>query len=134
MAQHEFESPADTKSSGSKQSTFGFRPTHPNSLTSSSVMVPEIFNTVARYLHIKRWIWWFPKTILVNFGLKEAAEIVSTITKFVQNMIAVEIILFNVLQMCLMYKYRMRLQEGFRFAYSSGGTITMVLEVQMEVC
>lgn len=99
------------KSGQPRQSTFGFRPTYQHASvgnTTSYQMLPEVFNTIARYLHHKRWIWWFPGGDLPPLNIKWASEILATVTKI-------------------------RLQEGFRFAYSSAGITNMVLELPMAV-
>lgn len=99
-----------------KQSTFGFRPTYQTApvtvgtnVSASIQMLPEVFNTIARYLHHRRWIWWFPPGAddLPPLNVKWASEILATVTKT-------------------------RLQEGFRFAYSSSGITNMVLELPMK--
>ncbi|ODM96718.1 Protein SZT2 [Orchesella cincta] len=103
-----FTSYVEGKSAAPKQSTFGFRPTYQAPWgTASFQMLPEVFNTIARYLHHKRWIWWFPGGELPPLNMKWASEILATVTKI-------------------------RLQEGFRFAYSSAGITNMVLELPMK--
>lgn len=99
------------KSKSAKQSTFGFRPTYQTAPVVGNTtvqMLPEVFNTIARYLYHRRWIWWFPGGELPPLNVKWASEILATVTK-------------------------MRLQEGFRFAYSSSGITNMVLELPMKV-
>ncbi|CAG7825302.1 unnamed protein product [Allacma fusca] len=95
------------KAQSNQQSTFGFRPTFhtPSGLTIK--MGPETFNTVARYLHHRRWIWCVQSTSASPLSLNCASQILSTLTK-------------------------MRLQEGFRFANSAAGTVNMLMELFMN--
>jgi hypothetical protein len=64
------------------QSTFGFKPTHTTPEANPVIMAPELFNTVARYLHHQRWIWYFPNCTVPEFTVKDASEILSIITKY----------------------------------------------------
>lgn len=85
MPQNTYDIPSDPKSpNASQQSTFGFKRTNPGGTApggTPTIMVPEMFNTVARYLNHKRWIWYFPKCVLPDFEVKDASEILTVITK-----------------------------------------------------
>ncbi|XP_034939533.1 KICSTOR complex protein SZT2-like [Chelonus insularis] len=71
--------------------------------------------TLSRYLYHNRWLWnvkkpviqTVPGIVMPRLNITAISRILSTITK-------------------------MRLTEGFNFAYSSAGIINMVLEVQMQ--
>ncbi|KAF5284426.1 hypothetical protein FQR65_LT13560 [Abscondita terminalis] len=66
-----------------------------------------LFTTLSRYLYHRRWIWSTSHIINPKLELSAVARILSTLT-------------------------RMRIREGFSFAHSSSGIITMVLELPME--
>ncbi|KAG1670336.1 KICSTOR complex protein SZT2 [Nymphon striatum] len=66
----------------------------------------SMLTPLSRYLYHKRWIWSLQNESQHHIPEQIASRILSTIIK-------------------------MRLQEGFNFAYSSGGIINMVLELEM---
>ena len=66
------------------------------------------WSTLSHYLHHRRWIWSIQGSPGLALRLNTVARILSTITK-------------------------LRLQEGFSFAHSASGIITMLMEVEMEV-
>ncbi|XP_050313415.1 KICSTOR complex protein SZT2-like [Anthonomus grandis grandis] len=84
----------------------GTQPPDSSSGFSSSVC-GSLFTTLSRYLFHKRWIW--SASFPPNPRLPDAS--ISRI--------------LNILT-------RMRLKEGYHFAYSSSGIVTMVLEVPLE--
>ncbi|CAG9828371.1 unnamed protein product [Diabrotica balteata] len=86
----------------------GTQPPNP-SLYFPSPVTGTLFTTLSRYLFHKRWIW--STNLPSNPRLPDYAvsRILNTLT-------------------------RMRIKEGFSFAYSASGIITMVLEVWMDTC
>ncbi|RZC33025.1 SZT2-like, partial [Asbolus verrucosus] len=84
----------------------GTQPPH-TTLNVPSPLTGSLFTTLSRYLYHKRWIW--SATHSSNPRLLDTAisRILTTLT-------------------------RMRIKEGFSFAHSSSGIITMVLELWME--
>ncbi|KAG5885699.1 hypothetical protein JTB14_002313 [Gonioctena quinquepunctata] len=85
----------------------GTQPPQSSSNLPSSPVTGRLFTTLSRYLFHKRWIW--SATLPSNPKLPDQSisRILNTLT-------------------------RMRLREGFRFAHSASGIITMVLELWME--
>ncbi|XP_030748432.1 LOW QUALITY PROTEIN: KICSTOR complex protein SZT2-like [Sitophilus oryzae] len=84
----------------------GTQPPDNSSCFSSSVS-GSLFTTLSRYLFHKRWIWranYAPNPKLPDLS---TSRILNALTS-------------------------MRLEEGFHFAYSSSGIVTMVLEVMLE--
>ncbi|KAK2589304.1 hypothetical protein KPH14_007855 [Odynerus spinipes] len=89
--------------------------THPTSSRNASVLSNNLTTTLSRYLYHNRWLWHVkrplvhitPGITLPRLNITAIARILSTITK-------------------------MRLEEGFYFAYSAAGIINMVLEVNMQ--
>jgi len=73
----------DSGSNNNKPSTFGFRPTYPTTWGSPMKMGPELFNTVARYLYHRRWIWSIEDPKLPNIGANCGANVLSTLLKYV---------------------------------------------------
>ncbi|KAF5294731.1 hypothetical protein FQA39_LY00215 [Lamprigera yunnana] len=69
-------------------------------------LVGSLFTTLSRYLYHKRWIWSTSHVVNPKLELSAVSRILSTLT-------------------------RMRIKEGFSFAHSSSGIITMVMEVPM---
>ncbi|KAK4871539.1 hypothetical protein RN001_015663 [Aquatica leii] len=67
----------------------------------------RLFTTLSRYLYHRRWIWSTSHITNPKLELSAVSRILSTLT-------------------------RMRIREGFSFAHSSSGIITMVLELPME--
>ncbi|KAK5639276.1 hypothetical protein RI129_011768 [Pyrocoelia pectoralis] len=72
-----------------------------------SPLASTLFTTLSRYLYHKRWIWSTSHLINPKLELPTVSRILSVLT-------------------------RMRIKEGFNFAHSSSGIITMVLELPME--
>uniref|UniRef100_A0A1Y1NFY9 Protein SZT2 n=1 Tax=Photinus pyralis TaxID=7054 RepID=A0A1Y1NFY9_PHOPY len=72
-----------------------------------SPLASTLFTTLSRYLYHKRWIWSTSHVINPKLELPTVSRILSILT-------------------------RMRIKEGFSFAHSSSGIITMVLELSME--
>ncbi|XP_032678990.1 KICSTOR complex protein SZT2-like [Odontomachus brunneus] len=89
--------------------------TQPTWTRTASVLGGSLTTTLSRYLYHNRWLWHvkrpFVQTIpgitLPKLNITAIARILSTITKI-------------------------RLTEGFNFAYSAAGITNMVLEVQMQ--
>ncbi|KAJ8966990.1 hypothetical protein NQ317_011191 [Molorchus minor] len=84
----------------------GTHPTH-SSLNLPSPITGTLFTTLSRYLFHKRWIWSATHPSNPKLPDQSISRILNTLT-------------------------RMRIKEGFSFAYSSSGVITMVLELWME--
>ncbi|KAJ8923504.1 hypothetical protein NQ315_010082 [Exocentrus adspersus] len=84
----------------------GTQPPH-STLSLPSPTTGSLFTTLSRYLYHKRWIWSATHSNNPKLPDQSIARILNTLT-------------------------RMRIREGFSFAYSSSGVITMVLELQME--
>ncbi|XP_043487708.1 KICSTOR complex protein SZT2-like isoform X1 [Polistes fuscatus] len=88
---------------------------HTNSSRNSMILTNNHTTTLSRYLYHNRWLWHVkrpfvhivPGITLPRLNITAIARILSTITK-------------------------MRLEEGFYFAYSAAGIISMVLEVNMQ--
>ncbi|VEN57127.1 unnamed protein product, partial [Callosobruchus maculatus] len=85
----------------------GTQPPHTSCLSLPSPVTGSLFTTLSRYLFHKRWIW--SATLQANPKLPDnsISRILSTLTS-------------------------MRLREGYSFAHSSSGIITMVIELLME--
>nr|CAH7745694.1 unnamed protein product [Callosobruchus chinensis] len=85
----------------------GTQPPHTSCLSLTSPVTGSLFTTLSRYLFHKRWIW--SATLQANSKLPDnsISRILSTLTS-------------------------MRLREGYSFAHSSSGIITMVIELSME--
>ncbi|CAH1982611.1 unnamed protein product [Acanthoscelides obtectus] len=85
----------------------GTQPPHTSCLSLPSPVTGSLFTTLSRYLFHKRWIW--SATLQANPKLPDnsISRILSTLTN-------------------------MRLREGYSFAHSSSGIITMVIELWME--
>ncbi|CAG9759252.1 unnamed protein product [Ceutorhynchus assimilis] len=83
--------------------------THPPDSSSylSSPVTGSLFTTLSRYLFHKRWIWSAKHPSNLRLPDASISRILNTLT-------------------------RMRLKEGYQFAYSSSGIVTMVLEVDLE--
>lgn len=84
----------------------GTQPPH-TSLAVPSPLTSSLFTTLSRYLYHKRWIWSVSHISNPRLLDNAMSRILTTLT-------------------------RMRLKEGFNFAHSSSGIITMVLELWME--
>lgn len=84
----------------------GTQPPHSN-LSVTQPLTSSLFTTLSRYLYHKRCIW--GASYSFNYRLSDTALswILNTITK-------------------------MRLEEGFHFAHSSAGILTMVMELWMD--
>ncbi|XP_047362781.1 KICSTOR complex protein SZT2 isoform X1 [Vespa velutina] len=88
---------------------------HTNSNRNPSILTNNHTTTLSRYLYHNRWLWHVkrpfvhivPGITLPRLNITAIARILSTITK-------------------------MRLEEGFYFAYSAAGIINMVLEINMQ--
>ncbi|XP_014668477.1 PREDICTED: protein SZT2-like [Priapulus caudatus] len=81
-----------------------------SSLTSTSTTnknASSMFSTLSRYLHHQRWVWGAQNETAYPISMQALGKILATLTK-------------------------VRLQEGFHFAYSNSGVVNMVLEVQMK--
>ncbi|KAJ8945629.1 hypothetical protein NQ314_009160 [Rhamnusium bicolor] len=84
----------------------GTQPPH-STLNLPSPVTGSLFTTLSRYLYHKRWIWSATHPINPKLPDQSISRILNTLT-------------------------RMRIREGFSFAHSSSGIITMVLELWME--
>ncbi|KAL3289661.1 hypothetical protein HHI36_023069 [Cryptolaemus montrouzieri] len=84
----------------------GTQPPH-TTLSLPSPLTSSLFTTLSRYLYHKRYIWGASYSFNSRLSDNALSWILNTITK-------------------------MRLEEGFHFAYSSAGIITMVMELWME--
>ncbi|XP_024942950.1 KICSTOR complex protein SZT2 isoform X2 [Cephus cinctus] len=89
--------------------------TQPTVMKNTPIPGGSLTTTLSRYLYHSRWLWLvkkplihtIPDIVLPRLNTTAIARILSTITKI-------------------------RLAEGFSFAYSAAGIINMVLEVQMQ--
>ncbi|KAH0819001.1 hypothetical protein GEV33_003789 [Tenebrio molitor] len=84
----------------------GTQPPH-NTMNVPSPLTASLFTTLSRYLYHKRWIWSASHSSNPRLLDNAISRILTTLT-------------------------RMRIKEGFSFAHSSSGIITMVLELWME--
>ncbi|XP_018578793.1 KICSTOR complex protein SZT2 isoform X1 [Anoplophora glabripennis] len=84
----------------------GTQPRH-STLSLPSSTTGSLFTTLSRYLYHKRWIWSATHSTNPKLPDQSISRILNTLT-------------------------RMRIREGFSFAHSSSGVITMVLELSME--
>lgn len=84
----------------------GTQPPH-TSLTVPSPLTGSLFTTLSRYLYHKRWIWSAAHPSNRRLTDNAISRILTTLTG-------------------------MRIKEGFSFAHSSSGIITMVLELCLE--
>ncbi|KAJ3640250.1 hypothetical protein Zmor_003559 [Zophobas morio] len=79
----------------------------PTRINVPSPLTASLFTTLSRYLYHKRWIWNASHSSNPRLVDHAISRILTTLT-------------------------RMRIKEGFSFAHSSSGIITMVLELLME--